>query len=188
MIKFFKHIGHVLKHKWKVFILCCRCGLFWRGFWHDTSKFSFVELKESIKYYKGNRSPLAVAREENGYTLAWIHHKNRNKHHIEYWYDAENKIQIKIPYKYLVEGVCDKISATKCYKGKVYKNEDTLNHWLTTKSHVQTHPKVIEFYDTVLYDLKVYGEKYVINKKYLKNIYKTIVINENSIYDTKLII
>lgn len=28
---------------------------------------------------------------------------------------------MNMPYKYAVECVCDKIAATKCYKGKEYK-------------------------------------------------------------------
>lgn len=46
----------------------------------------------SVKYYTGHHSPIAECRRQNGYSNAWIHHKNRNKHHIEYWYDRENEI------------------------------------------------------------------------------------------------
>ena len=39
------------------------------------------------KYYQGNRSPNEIERREKGYSAAWLHHKGRNKHHLEYWID-----------------------------------------------------------------------------------------------------
>ena len=179
MSKFFKHLGLVTKHRHQVFKLCCKCGLFWRGLVHDLSKFSRVEFWESVKYYNGHYSPIAECRRQNGYSNAWIHHKNRNKHHIEYWYDRENEIQMNIPYKYAVECVCDKISATKCYKGKEYKPEMVLNHWLKWGSHTQTNDKMKAFFTKVFTDLVELGEKQVLNKKYMKDTYNQIVLNQN---------
>lgn len=177
MSKFFKHLKLVTKHRHQVFKLCCKCGLFWRGLVHDLSKFSRVEFCESVRYYTGKRSPISECRRENGYSNAWIHHKNRNKHHIEYWYDRENETQMNMPYKYAVECVCDKIVATKCYNGKEYKPEMVLNHWIKVGSCAQTNEKMKAFFTKVFTDLVEYGEKYVLNKKYMKDTYKNIVEN-----------
>lgn len=177
MSKFFKHLKLITKHRHQVFKLCCKCGLFWQGLVHDLSKFSRVEFWESVKYYTGHHSPIAECRDQNGYSNAWIHHKNRNKHHIEYWYDRENKIQMNIPYKYAVECICDKIAATKCYKGKEYKPEMVLNHWLKWGSQAQTNDNMKAFFEKVFTDLVEFGEKQVLNKKYLKDTYKKFVEN-----------
>lgn len=175
MSKFFKHLGLVTKHRFGVFRLCCKCGLFWRGLTHDLSKFSPTEFWESVKYYNGHHSPIEECRKENGYSLAWIHHKNRNKHHIEYWFDRENKVQMNMPYKYAVECVCDKITATKCYNGKNYIPEMVLGHWLRAGSLTPMNEKMKEFFTTVFEDLIHLGEKQVLNKKYLKETYTRIV-------------
>ena len=58
----FKHLWLVMKHKHRVFINCCKCGIAWRGIVHDLSKFSPTEFFESVKYYQGNRSPIGVCR------------------------------------------------------------------------------------------------------------------------------
>ncbi len=177
--KFFKHLSLVTKHRLEVFKLCCKCGLFWRGLVHDLSKFSFTEFREGVKYYTGRRSPISECRDINGYSLAWIHHKNRNKHHIEYWYDRENEVQMNMPYKYAVECVCDKIAATKCYKGKDYTPEMVLNHWLKWGNLAQTNDRMKEFFTRVFTDLVDLGEKEILNKKYMKNTYNKIVLGKN---------
>ena len=173
--KFFRHLALVTKHRHQVFKNCVRCGLFWRGLVHDLSKFSPAEFFESVKYFNGKASPLSGARIAKGYTTAWLHHKGRNKHHTEYWYDPECKVLPIMPYKYAVECVCDKIAATKCYKKKDYKPEDVLNHWKNVGSLFPVNEKINKFLTTVFTDLVNCGEKHILNKKYMKKTYKEIV-------------
>lgn len=177
MSKAFKHFKLITKHRYEVFKLCFRCGIIWRGLVHDLSKYSFVEFFEGAKYYKGEYSPIVECRKQNGYSRAWIHHKNKNKHHIEYWYDKDNEVQINMPYKYAVECICDKIAASKCYNKNSYKPEKVLEHWLKWGTLAPTNDKMRNFYTKVFTDLVEYGEKYVLNKKYLKKNYQKIVIN-----------
>lgn len=176
---FFRHLGKVLNHKRLVFIHCVKCGLVWRGIVHDLSKFSLVEFSEGVKYYVGTYSPISKARKENGYSLAWIHHKGRNKHHIEYWQDIENEQPMNMPYKYAVECVCDKIAATKNYKGKNYCSSDVLKHFSTHAKNELYNPKMKEFFIRVFTDLIEVGEKYVLNKKYMKKIYNEVVLDND---------
>ena len=173
--KFFGHLSTITKHRFKVFVYCTKCGLFWRGLVHDLSKFSPVEFFEGVKYYQGTYSPIAKCRKTNGYSKAWIHHKNRNKHHPEYWYDAENQTQMNMPYKYAVESICDRISATKTYFGKDYNSSSPLDYYNKTKHMLQINPRMHSFYHTVLTDLANHGEKYILNKKYMKHTYKNCV-------------
>ncbi len=86
---------------------------------HDMSKYSPVEFMVGARYFQGTRSPNTAEREEKGYTSAWLHHKGRNKHHLEYWidYDLENggMTGMKMPVKYVVEMFCDRVAASKNY-------------------------------------------------------------------------
>jgi len=138
------HLKTVLTHKWYVFVLMAKSGYIWRGITHDLSKFSPVEFCESVKYYTGTISPIVKCKEANGYSLAWQHHKGRNPHHYEYWVDYldDGGKPIKIPYKYVIELVCDYIAACKAYnKSKfTYKGE---YEWLKNKFNVE-HPKIHE--------------------------------------------
>lgn len=173
-----KHFNLVLRHKHRVLINCVKCGIVWRGLVHDLSKFSPTEFFESVKYYRGNRSPLGVCRKETGVSLAWLHHKGRNKHHIEYWLDTECEITPLMPYKYAVECVCDKLAATRIYAGKDYSTELPLKHWLRYGCLVNGNPKTMRFVEEVFIDVKDYGEAYVLNKKYMMKKYEEVCLGE----------
>lgn len=171
-----KVVGHfctITHHKWVVFKLCVRAGIPWRGFMHDWSKYSPTEFFESVKYYTGKRSPIFYCKEENGYSKAWLHHKGRNKHHYEYWYDytAPEETPI-IPYKYTVEMICDTLAAGIVYQGKEWTNSCQKEYWERTNKNVRLNPKIFnlltEVYDKVAED----GIKNTINKKTLKSLYE----------------
>ena len=173
MIRFIRHLHTVNKHRFKVFILCCKAGIPIRGLLHDLSKYSPTEFFEGVKYYTdGKKSPIVTAKRTNGYSKAWLHHKGRNKHHSEYWYDytAPSKTPI-IPFKYCVEMVCDRIAAAKVYQGKEYTNMSAYYYWNKTRDHELLNPHIQTFLTEVFELLGAHGEKVVINKKYLKKIY-----------------
>ena len=86
-MKWLSHLRTVQHHRFLVLRHCWRVGLYWQGLTHDLSKFSPVEFSAGAKYYQGNRSPNEIERREKGYSAAWLHHKGRNKHHLEYWID-----------------------------------------------------------------------------------------------------
>ena len=173
----FKHLGLVLRHKWRVLINCSKCGLVWRGLVHDLSKFSPTEFIESVKYYNGHRSPIGVCRKETGMSKAWLHHKGRNKHHIEYWLDPECEVQPLMPYPYAVECVCDKLAATRVYAGKDYSSDLPLKHWLRYGNKVQGNKKTMQFVEEIFIDVEKYGEKHVLNKEYMKEKYQKVCNN-----------
>ena len=83
-IEHFKTITH---HRHLVRQYCFRLGLYYQGLTHDLSKYSPSEFWRGVKYYQGDRSPNDAERRENGVSLAWLHHKGRNRHHFEYWID-----------------------------------------------------------------------------------------------------
>ena len=171
---FFRHTALVIRHKNAVLIHSAKCGILWRGIVHDLSKFSPVEFFESVKYYQGNRSPISACRRETGVSHAWLHHKGRNRHHIEYWLDQDAKEHPMMPYKYAVECICDKLAATKTYNGKNYSEDKPLAHWVKYGSRVNGNPKTMRFVEKVFTDLAEHGEKYILNKKYMKKTYAEI--------------
>ena len=87
MIHPIKHFVTITKHRHLVIKHCFKAGVFWQGLRHDLSKYSFTEFIPGMKYYAGTHSPNETERAKFGYSLAWIHHKGRNKHHFEYWTD-----------------------------------------------------------------------------------------------------
>lgn len=116
--KILGHLKTIMTHRHYVKKFCFKCGLYKQGIFHDISKYSPTEFLSSIKYYTGNRSPIDNEKDIKGYSLAWFHHKGRNPHHWEYWIDNvgtyENR-PARIPYKYVVEMICDWLAAGITY-------------------------------------------------------------------------
>lgn len=112
---------------------CFRVGLYKQGLLHDLSKYSPSEFIVGCKYYQGNRSPNNAERENTGYSLAWLHHKGRNKHHYEYWIDYglhnEGIIGMKMPLKYVVEMFMDRVAASKIYMKDKYRDDYPLEYY-----------------------------------------------------------
>ena len=137
------------------------------------SKFSPIEFWESIKYYNGKRSPITLCKQENGYSKAWLHHKGRNKHHAEYWYDINAPEQTPvIPYKYVAEMICDKLSASITYNGKDWTNSSELEYWEKEREKVKINKKVSDMLTEVFEQVAEYGIDKVVTKKNLKELYK----------------
>ncbi|MEG0289971.1 MAG: DUF5662 family protein [Erysipelotrichaceae bacterium] len=141
-----KLVGHfmtITKHKIAVTKLCFRCGLIKQGILHDLSKYSWVEFSAGVKYYQGNRSPIDAQKEAVGYSLGWLHHKGRNKHHWEYWLDnAQNGIKpLEMPVHYVVEMFCDRIAASRIYQKENYNDRSALNYYLNGMNHIVMHEK-----------------------------------------------
>jgi len=155
---FINHLSLVCRHKWHVFILCCRAGIPLQGFLHDLSKFTPSEFWESVRYYNGKRSPLAVSREINGYSKAWLHHKGRNKHHWEYWIDGYHVggYGCIMPYRYACEMICDMIAASKVYKGKEFTLHTPLEYFERQNYGAFVHPQIQNFMQAVF---SAYTEK-----------------------------
>ncbi len=141
---FFGHLKTIGHHRRLVRRGCFALGLYWQGLTHDLSKYSPEEFWRGVKYYQGTRSPNAMEREEKGYSLAWMHHKGRNKHHFEYWsdIDPETKVYapVEVPSRYLAEMIMDRIAASKTYLGKNYTDAGALNYYMIAGETRCMHP------------------------------------------------
>ena len=140
--RFFGHLKTVCKHKYYVARGCFRCGLYKQGLLHDLSKFSPAEFGIGIRYFDGHKSPNAVERStHDGCSTSWLHHKGRNKHHFEYWIDFafhQNKTVYgnKMPMKYLIEMVCDRLAACITYQGSNYTKASAWNHYYMHRQYI----------------------------------------------------
>lgn len=178
-----KHFHLVNKHRFYVFKLSCMAGIPFRGLIHDLSKYSYDEFWISCKYFDGHKSPIKVARDKLGYSTVWCHHKGRNKHHFEYWEDLsrDKRIGVFIPYKYIVESICDKVAAGMAYKGKNWNQHEPLKYWdnIDRNNIVVKHPGSVEFVDIVLKKIDTDGLKKALKRKYLKKVYNNVCIKYN---------
>lgn len=159
-----KHFKTITKHRHVVIKHCFKAGIFWQGLRHDLSKYSPTEFMPGAKYYVGFRSPNEGEREQNGHSLAWIHHKGRNKHHFEYWTDYNTKSKVvepvKMPMKYVAEMFCDRVAAGKIYNGDKYTDQSPLEYFLRAKGRRVIHPETSDLLESLLTELAEKGEDY----------------------------
>ena len=143
-----KHFITITKHRHLVMKLCFKMGLYKQGLLHDLSKYSYTEFSNSAKYYVGTYSPTMSERKEKGYSDIWMHHKGRNKHHYEYWFDFSNVekkyVPIKIPIQYVKEMICDRIAASKVYLKDKYTKSSALEYFNRTYDRHEMHPETSE--------------------------------------------
>lgn len=150
-----------------------KSGIPFRGLIHDLSKYSPTEFIESVKYFSGDKSPISNCKKENGYSKAWLHHKGRNKHHHEYWYDyATPEKTVIMPYKYTVEMICDTLAAGMTYQGKKWTNDYQLRYYLEDRKRKHIHPKIDSILLEVYEEISKKGIDEVLCKKKLKIIYE----------------
>lgn len=161
-MKWLQHLKTINHHKWLVMKFCFRLGLYRQGLLHDLSKYSPAEFLVGARYYQGNRSPNNAEREDKGYTSAWLHHKGRNKHHLEYWLDyglnGEGIIGMKMPVKYVVEMFCDRIAASMNYNPDTYTDSMPLEYFLKGKGKTVLHPESSRLLEHLLRMLAEKGE------------------------------
>lgn len=173
------HFMTIMKHKKLVFIHCVKAGIPYQGLVHDLSKFHPVEFMAGVKYYQGDHSPNVEQRRENGYSAAWLHHKGRNRHHFEYWFDNSTKAfelaPVKMPLKYVKEMFCDSVAASKVYLGDKYTDASALTYFNFGRTHTShknyermMHPETEKQYRKMLQMLAEKGEEETF--RYIRNL------------------
>ena len=156
------HFKTITHHKFLVMLYCFRVGLIRQGLLHDMSKYSWTEFRVGAKYYSGTHSPNASEREEIGYSTAWLHHKGRNKHHLEYWIDydprAHKMTGMKMPVRYVVEMFCDRVAASRIYRKEQYADSDPYDYYHRGIDHYMIHPESAALLEMMLRKLRDEGE------------------------------
>jgi len=152
------HAKTILRHKWYVFIECCRLGIPLQGLLHDLSKFRPVEFVSSAVYFQGDRSPVEAEAEVFGYSYAWRHHKGFNLHHWQ-WYvdfagfdeDGSYRLSVApIPDRYIKEMLADMIGA-----GKAYGGTGVQEYYESHKDQIIMHPSSQAKFERLLADRRM---------------------------------
>ena len=166
-----KHFCTITRHKLLVMEGCFKVGLIKQGLLHDLSKYTPTEFLVGCKYYQGTMSPNNAERMDKGYSSAWLHHKGRNKHHLEYWIDyglpdkegphaGEKKgiCGMKMPIYYVVEMYIDRVAASKNYQKEKYKEDSALLYYLGGKEFTMLHEDTKAMLELLLNMLAKRGE------------------------------
>ena len=160
---FLGHLKTVNHHRALVRKYCFRLGLYWQGLTHDLSKYTPSEFIPGIKYYQGDRSPNDAQRRNCGYSSSWMHHQGRNRHHFEYWTDYSTSgigiDGVEMPKKYVAEMFCDRLAASKVYRGKDFDPGDPYKFFLRGKERrLLLHPNTEALLEVILTKLRDEGE------------------------------
>lgn len=172
-MKAWQHFKTINHHKFLVMKGCFRVGLYKQGLLHDLSKYSPTEFLVGCKYYQGTASPNNREREAKGYSSAWLHHKGRNKHHLEYWIDYgvgtdKTMVGMKMPLKYVVEMFIDRVSASKNYQKEKYTDESPWQYYEKGRGNYMIHPDTQKLLEKLLRMLAEEGEDKTFS--YIKNV------------------
>lgn len=171
-MKWLEHLKTINKHKILVMKHCFAVGLYKQGILHDLSKYSWTEFSVGAKYFQGNRSPNDAEREDKGYTTSWLHHKGRNKHHLEYWIDysvdkTKGLVGMQMPKQYVIEMFCDRVAACKIYNKENYNQRQPLEYYMRGRAGKLLHPETKRLLEGYLKMLAENGEDYTF--RYIRN-------------------
>lgn len=163
LVRAARHFATITRHRHTVIMYCARAGILWQGLRHDLSKYTPTEFFAGVRYYQGYRSPNEAERETIGYSSAWMHHKGRNRHHFEYWTDYDPGVRgkirtIEMPYRYVVEMLCDRLAASRIYNGKNYSPDEPLKYFLPGKPNRMIHPDTSDLIESLLRMVAEKGE------------------------------
>lgn len=161
------HFLTVARHRRLVRKYCFRLGLYRQGLVHDLSKYGPTEFWIGVRYYQGDDSPNFTERRENGlgYSEAWLHHKGRNRHHVDYWLDyclqPDGSFAFqscKMPLRYVAEMFCDRLAANKNYLGESFTDAAPYEYFARTRDRLPIHPETCAEIEKMLLTLRDEGE------------------------------
>jgi len=138
-----------LRHKWFVFLECCRLGIPLQGIVHDWTKFLPSEWGPYARFFYEPDGTPRQRRDETGYykptdtgdaafDFAWFLHLKRNRHHWQWWILPEDGGGLKVlemPDRYRKEMLADWRGA-----GKAYGTPDTAAWYLANSEKMLLHP------------------------------------------------
>lgn len=170
-MKHLKYLRNILRHKWFVFVECCKLGIPWLGVVHDWTKFLPSEWIAYARYFFGKypseydiatggyngRETRSSESVERDFDLAWLHHQHRNKHHWQRWLmtlDSSRSdgkmVALPMPDKYRREMLADWRGA-----GRAYGNPNTAEWYREHRNEIILHPETREWVDRQLLSVEV---------------------------------
>lgn len=163
MKRYLNYLWYVLRHKWFVFLQCCKFGIPWLGILHDWSKFLPSEFMPYACYFHNPDGSPRQIRDSTGYykptntgdlsfDFAWLLHQKRNRHHWQWWILPEDEGKIKvlpIPDKYRLEMLADWSGA-----GRAQGAPDITAWYAKNKDKITLHPATRTWIETALRSLQ----------------------------------
>lgn len=155
MLKHFKYLNYLLRHKYFVFIAGLKLKVsIWRLIIHDWSKFLPCEWFNYANYFYGkfNTEDLNI-KVKNDFDKSWNHHQKFNKHHFQYWVLIEDSGAVKpleMPEKYVREMAADWLSAGRTITGKW----EAWDYYQKNKENTLLHPKSRELFENLLRNVR----------------------------------
>jgi len=157
-LKYLKYLWYVVRHKWFVFLECCKLGIPLLGVLHDWSKLLPSEFIPYARFF-GHASP----RDETGYykptetgdsafDFAWLLHQKKNRHHWQFWILPEDEGGMKVlpmPDRYRKEMLADWRGA-----GRAQGTPDTVAWWAKNKHKMRFHSETHAWIENSLSPVK----------------------------------
>ncbi len=155
-----KYFLYLARHKYFVFLECCKLKVPWLSLIHDWSKFRPSEFIPYARHFYSNGTNIQKGRDKTGYyqagntendkfNFAWLLHQKRNAHHWQYWLLPMDDGSIKIfemPLKYRKEMLADWRGA-----GKAQGTPDTIAWYDKNKYKMQLGEKTREWIEENLF-------------------------------------
>lgn len=136
MKKYIKYLSYIIRHKWYVFVECCKLGIPWRGLVHDMSKLLPREFFPYMNFFCGDEKE----KNQNAFDFAWHWHQKMNKHHWQWWilkYDSGKLIVFEMPMAYRKEMLADWRGASRAINGK----DNTVQWYSENKNKMKLAPE-----------------------------------------------
>jgi len=152
-----QYARYVIRHKWLVFIECCKLGIPVLGLLHDWSKLRPDEWFPYVNFFYGKAAK--SRRDETGYykptdtgdaafDFAWLLHQKRNRHHWQWYVLPEDEGGLKVldmPMRYRKEMLADWRGV-----GRALGTPNTCAWYDKHYDHMQLHPSVREWIEFVM--------------------------------------
>lgn len=157
MRRYMALLRHLVRHKWYVFLECCKLGIPLLGILHDLSKLRPDEFVPYARHFYNrdgtkrqfNRRPGYCKIDDIGdevFNVAWGLHQKRNKHH-PCWV-GDGKEVVEMSDRYILEMVADWRGAAKA------QNAPDITMWYEgVKDKMNLHPRTRRRVEELLYDV-----------------------------------
>lgn len=146
---------YVIRHKWYVFIECCKLGIPWRGLVHDWHKLLPSEWFPYVYFFHNADGTKRQVRDKTGYyepdsafDRAWFLHQKRAFHHWQSWCFPDTNGALKVipmPDAYRREMLADWRGA-----GRAQGTPDVRAWYLAHEDKMRLHPETREWVEKQL--------------------------------------
>lgn len=156
--RYINYFRYVFRHKWYVFLACEELGVpLWMAIFHDWDKFLPGEW---IPYARTFRAPDGSKqyKPDAAFERAWLYHKNRNKHHWQFWVsvmDDGHTECLPMPDVHRREMVADWRGA-----GRALGFPDTRAWYEKNYDNIKLHPDTRAWVDGILVWVDVMEESH----------------------------